>query len=156
VRLSGHGIDVVVPARWEASIFRLPDGEPTLHAASFALPSGDGEFGSRATAAMPRGGIFVAVTEYRTGGGLRAGHGLFAPHGTPGPLRASDFRRNALLVARPGQSGTQRFFTAAGRPFCLYVVRRAGDSGDHETGRRLAELAALLASLRVAPAGGSG
>lgn len=121
MRLGGHGLHVDLPRGWEARIWRHPGGAPTLHAASFALPTHDGDFGSRATAEMHPGDSLLVLTEYQPGGGLRAGRGLFAPR-QPSRLEVGDFRAHALAVARPGQVGCQRFFTAQGRALCLYAV----------------------------------
>src|SRR5262249_32086336 len=64
-RLEAYGISLEVPPGWEGSAFRRDGGEPTVHVASFRLPSRDGEFGTRATGVMPRDGLFLAMTEYR-------------------------------------------------------------------------------------------
>ena len=98
-------------------------------------------------------GVLIALVEFDP---VLAEIGLFGRSGLGLPIRRQDLDTAALQLPDPEQAGHQRFFSLRGRAFCLYVVRRAGDSGDHEAGRRLAELAALLASLRVAPAGGSG
>ena len=118
----GHGMSVDLPSGWEGRIFKRRHGEPTLHAATFALPFDDGEFGSRATARLPAGGAFVTITEYRPGNGLVPGRGLFDAHGLPLPIHRRRFHRNSLLVARRGQRGFQHFFTESGRAFCLYAV----------------------------------
>jgi len=47
---------------------------------------------------------------------------------------------------RPGQVGRQEFFTASGRPFCLYVVISGGRA---ERRRQLAALGVVLRSLRI-------
>ena len=47
--------------------------------------------------------------------------------------------------------GTQHFFTAAGRPFCLYVVLAAGAA---DRRRQLLGVDRVLATLRVEPTGG--
>lgn len=122
-RVAAYGLSIAVARGWDARIFRHPHGEPTLHIASFALPRHDGEFGVHATEAMRAGGVFIAVTEYRPDPHLAPGRGLFAG-GPPTRLESDDFDARALLVARPHQLGHQRFFTAAGRPFCLYAVVR--------------------------------
>jgi hypothetical protein len=142
-RLTAFGLSLAVPARWHARAFRHAGGEPTLHLASFALPAGDGEFGTRATSAMPATGVFIALTEYRARPeALR--HGLFAgrrPDGVP----PQSLSAHALLRQLPGQRGAQRFFSCAGRAFCLYVVA-AGESGT-----LLDTANAALASLAVEP-----
>jgi hypothetical protein len=122
VRLSGHGLSIELPQGWEGRIFRRRHGDPTLHAGTFALPFEDGEFGTRSTGRMPVGATFVTITEYRVGNGLEPGRGLFAHDGVPLPIPRSRFHASQLLVARRGQRGFQHFFTASGRPFCLYAV----------------------------------
>lgn len=159
MRIEAHGIAVEVPDGWEARIFRHPGGEPTLHAGSFPLPHSDGEFGSRATAAMPSGAAFLALTEYRPDRELRPGTGIFASPAPPSALADGDFHPRTLLIARAGQEGLQRFFTAQGRPFCLYVVRHAPrEQTAHEAAaaaaraaRHLGGLTSLLGSLRIHP-----
>ena len=54
--------------------------------------------------------------------GLEPGKGLFASRRIPTTLDPTSFSARGLAHPRPDQAGTQRFFTAAGRPFCLYVV----------------------------------
>lgn len=152
MRIEAHGIGAHVPGGWEARLFRRPGGEPTLHAATFALPGSDGEFGSRATAAMPPGALFLALTEYRPGQGLQAGRGLFAAALPLPPLTGGDFHPRTLLVARPGHEGLQRFFSSAGRPFCLYVVLSRAVGAVVAAEAHLPALNGLLGSLAVAPA----
>lgn len=166
MKLAGAGLEADVPSGWDARIYSRPlaapevlpgpeaspfhrrvqasGGTASLHAASFALPVSDGDFGTGATSSMPAGGAFVAVLEYEVGGGLRPGVGLFAARGAPVPLGRRDFDPRALLRPRPGQLGAQRFFTADGRPFCLYAVlgSEAASAGP------LDELNRLLGSLR--------
>lgn len=138
MRLSAHNISIDLPQGWDGRIFARP-AEPgdrqlargdeyssslaaTLHTANFALPGKDGDFGTVATATMPAPGIFLSLTEYMQGNGLRAGSGLFASRRVPSDLRAEMFSPNSLLLARPGQAGLQRFFAREYRPFCLYIV----------------------------------
>lgn len=123
-------------------------GVATLHAGDFELPLDDGEFGDRSTGAMPSVASFLALTEYSPGDGLKPGVGLFSPRRIPLPLDPASFGSSRLAHPRPGQVGTQHFFTAAGRPFCMYAVV-AGPRA-----RRRAQLLALdrvLRSLRIAP-----
>jgi hypothetical protein len=120
----------------------------TLHAGDFQLPLDDGEFGDASTAAMPEVASFLALTEYLPGAGLTPGVGLYAPRKIPLPLDPASFGVNRLAHPRPGQVGSQHFFTASGRPFCMYAVI-AGP----RTARR-AQLLALdhvLRSLKTAP-----
>ena len=122
MRLAAHRIALDLPRGWEGRIYRRADEDPILHAANFALPATDGDFGSGATALMPARGAFVALKEYRPGPRLTPGAGLFAPRSIPLPLAPGRFHPRALQVGRAGQAGFQHFFTASGRPFCLYAV----------------------------------
>ena len=49
------------------------------------------------------------------------GQALFAPVGRP-HLTPDDFGTQSMQRVIEGQGGAQKFFTEAGRPFCLYVV----------------------------------
>lgn len=153
MRISAHRIEVTLPDGWEGRIYRRHGGDPTLHAATFALPANDGDFGSEATARMPPGGAFLVLTEYRPGGGLVPGEGLFAARTIPHPLVPRHFHPRALLVGRRGQAGTQHFFTAGTRPFCLYAVVSAprGARAAAARGPRLEELNRLIGSVRITP-----
>jgi hypothetical protein len=124
MKLSAHGISVELPDGWEGKIYRRRGGDPTLHAANYALPGWDGDFGSMATEQMPLNGSFLVITEYRPGQGLEPGKGLFAARALPLPLDPRQFRSKTLHIGRRGQLGFQHFFTAAGRPFCLYAVMK--------------------------------
>jgi hypothetical protein len=119
MKLDGYGIEVDLPRGWEGRIYRRAEGDPTLHAATFALHEDDGDFGGRTTGDMAQGQAFVVVTEYDP---ALAGQGLFAPLGVPRDLRPVDLAPNGLMRPRPGLMGVQRFFTASGRALCLYVV----------------------------------
>lgn len=144
-RIDGFGISAAIPDGWEARIHRHGGGEPTLHAATFALPLRDGEFGTRATDRMPAEALFLSLTEYRIGEGLSTRHGLFA-HPPPIALEPENLHPRALLRARPGQRGLQRFFSVSGRAFCLYVVV----SGSARTTHHLAAASHLLRRLEIA------
>ena len=125
MRLAAHRLAVELPPGWEGRIFRHSEGLPTMHAANFPLPMDDADFGSGAVGALRPGGVFLVLTEYDS---ALSGRGLFASHGVPFPLGARDFSPRTLQRALPGQAGVQRFFTTAGRAFCLYVV--VGLGGD--------------------------
>jgi hypothetical protein len=143
MRLAAHGLALEVPRGWEARIFRHAGGAPTLHAANFALPSEDGDFGTRAVEQLTSDGVFVVVTEYDAD---LAGQGLFASEGLPVPLPEDGASPVTLLRRLPGQAGIQRFFSLAGRAFCLYVV-----VGSRPSRRALvSEANRLLRSLVVA------
>jgi len=149
--IEGHGIRVDLGPGWEGRIYRRPHGDPTLHAATFALPADDGDFGSHATEVMPPGGAFLVLTEYRPGRGLEPGRGLFAPGPLPLPLDQARFRPETLLVARRGQRGLQHFFTQAGRPFCLYAVLRAPRSAHAAGADQIDAVERVLRSVEISP-----
>ncbi len=119
MRLEGFGIGIDLPKGWDGRLFKRPEGEATLHAATYGLPASDGDFGPKATRLMPNDGVLVVLTEYRR---RLAGKGLYAPEGLPRKFRAAELNPAGVLGGRAGQAGVQRFFTARGRPFCLYVV----------------------------------
>jgi hypothetical protein len=148
VILDAYGIRVALPAGWSGRVFSRAQDVATLHAANFALPLGDGEFGDRSTALMQSGGAFIALTEYRPGSGLQPGHGLFSPRRIPRRLDPTGFSAAGLAHPRPGQLGVQHFFSANQRPFCLYVVISGPRSGRRQ---QLAAVEHLLSTLRIAP-----
>lgn len=157
-RLQAFGIDLDLPPGWDGRIFkRAPDlaaegvrqsAAPAFtgavaHAATFPLPGERGDFGSGAVEIMGPDDVLVVLFEYEP---TSAGAPLFAARGRPGPLQGDDFRPAALQRTLPGQGGVQRFFTLAGRAFCLYVV-----IGRHAARHRLATRAnALLQGVSVA------
>jgi hypothetical protein len=148
--LKAHGIAVELPRGWEGRIYRRKGGDPTLHAASFALPNADGDFGSVATGRLPVGGGFLSLTEYRPGRGLMPGKGLFASTEIPLPLDPRNFHPHTLHIGRPGQAGFQHFFTADGRPFCLYAVistRAAHPAGAAKAKARISDVNHVLSSV---------
>ena len=162
--IAAEDVGIELPSGWDGRVRRrrrneLPVGEAaiallgaplrehlvTAHVANFALPADDGDFGTGATSGMPRRGVFTSLVEFQPGGGLLPGVGLYAPVGVPGPLASRDFDPSSMLRALPGQAGVQRFFTAAGRPFCLYSV-----IGSHRGAATLVpQINALLASISI-------
>ncbi len=144
--LEAHGLRIELPRGWSGRVFKRPAGGATLHAGDFQLPLDDGEFGDRSTELMPPGATFTALTEYVPGAGLEPGRGLFASRRIPTPLDPTSFSPRGLAHPRPDQAGMQHFFTAAGRPFCLYVVISGARS---ERRRQLATLAVVLRSIRI-------
>jgi hypothetical protein len=152
MRIAAHGIALDLPRSWEGHLYSLPGGDPVLHAASFPLPTADGDFGSGATANLPPHGAFLALKEYRSGPRLVPGVGLFASRSIPLPLPERGFHPRALQVTRAGQAGLQYFFTAAGRPFCLYVViatGRAAPACAAQAPDRVTELSRILSTLEI-------
>jgi hypothetical protein len=149
--LRAHGIEAPLPAGFEGRIFTraASDGAvsyPVAHFASFPLPAQVGDFGAGAVNLLGTSDIFTVLFEY---GPESVGRRLFACQGMPRTLASSDFRPYALRRGLPGQSGTQWFFTEAGRPFTLYVVL-----GSHARRHALApRVNQLLASLSIAPVG---
>lgn len=146
--LTAHGIHVTLPHGWSGRIFSRHGRTATMHIANYALALHDGEFGDRSTSLMHPGASFVALTEYEPGGGLEPRSGLFASGRIPLPLQASAFGASKLAHPRPGQAGMQHFFTASGRPLCLYVVL-AGSRANRR--RQVAEVSHVLRSLRIEP-----
>lgn len=151
--VAAHGLQATLPARWEARLYlrdspgdTSPDpdavrfaahpaayghaGEsmnPVLHLANFALPPGRGDYGSGAVERMGPAHAFVSLVEFDA---AEAGRPLFAARGLPRP-DVADFAPNQLQRRLAGQLGLQRFFTEAGRAFCLFAVlgsrRHAGE-----------------------------
>jgi hypothetical protein len=127
-RLSGSGLSIDVVRGWEAEISTAPlDGvtaagvgheQPVLHAANFGLPVQRGEYGAGAMQIMGPRHVFLSLVEFER---EAAGTPLF-DHPRPGPLTTTDLDPSQLQLARAGQTGCQRFFTEAGRAFCLYAV----------------------------------
>lgn len=143
--LSAHGIHVELPPGWSGRAFSR-QGLARLHAGDFALALADGEFGDQSTGRMPTPATFLALAEYRPGGGLEPGQGLFASRKLPLPLDPTAFATTRLAHPRPGQEGMQHFFTRAGRPFCLYVVV-SGARSERRTQLLAADL--VLRSLKI-------
>jgi len=145
VRTAAHGLAVDVPAGWEARIVRPPQSAPYLHVASFTLGVDSGQFGASVTSRMGPDQAFAALVEYLVDGHVRPDSGLFGSRRWQPRLRLGEFSHDRLQVMRPGHLGAQRFFTTAGRPFCLYAVvspvRR-------RPAQLVGELSAVLATLR--------
>lgn len=144
--LDAHGVKLELPRGWSGHLFER-DELVGMHAASYPVALADtSTFGDESTGRLRAGQAFAALVEYRPGKGLTPGHGLYAPARIPLPLDPTSFSPRRLAHARPGQVGTQHFFTAAGRPFCAYVVV----SGDRMQRRAaLAAVDRLLRSLVV-------
>ena len=119
MRLQGHALAVNLPPSWEGRIFRHHGGEATLHAANFALPAEDGDYGAKATGSMGSRGAFVALTEFEP---ELTDTALFHHRGMPRKIRPAELSPRTMMRTRPGQAGMQRFFREQGRAFCLYVV----------------------------------
>jgi hypothetical protein len=148
-RLRAHGIGVALPDGFEGRIFVRPQvsdatSYPVAHFATFPLPADVADFGGGAVTLMGPGDIFAVLFEY---GPESVGKALFARHGMQRSLTTSDFRPTVLRRGLGGQSGTQWFFTEAGRPFTFYAVL-----GSHaRRGLLVPRLNTLLATLTVSP-----
>lgn len=130
--ISGGGIGVDLPAGWDAEIYQRT-ANPTagallgvteqtnavLHAANFALPTVRGDFGSGAVEIMTDEDLLIVLFEYNPEDAAAA---LFEHAGIPLPLAVEDFDPHQMQRSLPGLAGCQRFFNAAGRAWCLYVV----------------------------------
>lgn len=145
--LAAEGINVKLPTGWEGVIGRhteLEDGSVrnvVAHFASFPLPARRGDFGGGAVELMNASDAFVVLFEY---GREAAGTALFAADRIP-EIASGHFDRTAIQRPMPLQSGVQRFFTVAGRAFCLYVV-----VGSHvDRADVLPAINKLMASLQI-------
>ena len=135
--IEGGGIRIDLPSGWDAEIYRrISASQPSsataaddarreeqtnavLHTANFALPADRGDFGSGAVEVMRSSDLLVVLFEYNPEDASRA---LFEHVGIPLPLVVSDFSPNAMQRPLKGLLGTQQFFQASGRAWCLYVV----------------------------------
>ncbi len=153
MRVTAPGISLDLPAGWEAEIDggageRQPGMEPVttprVHLANFALPAVRGDFGSGAVEQMIDGDVLLCLLEESA---TAVGSRLHGHTGVP-RVHADDFSPNAMQRPLRGQSGTQLFFTEAGRAFVLYVVL-----GSHAS--RLSRIDAVnqvLAGISIEPA----
>jgi hypothetical protein len=146
MRVAAHGLSIDAPHGWEARVFRRPGAAPVLHVASFALHRDDGDYGAAATGRMRGDDVFAALLEFRIDEAVQPGVGLFEDSAGVPTLRTPDFAPAQLQVTRPGHLGCQRFFSAHGRPFCLYAVLRPAR---RRPARLVRELRDVLATLRI-------
>lgn len=167
MRFDRSGIAVTLPPGWEAALHRreqapagaqlqalsdrvlaatAPDAttHPVLHAASFPLPPDRGDYGSGAVDVMTATDVLITLVEFHPDATATA---LFATPGPPRALTSDDFGAQSLQRVLTGQSGCQRFFSASGRAFCLYVVL-----GSHARRHLLVPVVnALLETLEITP-----
>ena len=155
MKLEAHGLRVDTPEGWEARITRhiAPhDGtstKPVLHAATFAIPEGAGDYGSRAVEAMESDDVFLALIEF---GEEAVDSALFARSDFPRKLNPHEFRSDGMQRWIPGQAAYQKFFTHDGRAFVLYIV--IGNHADRVALARTAEtLLATIHPMRHPPVG---
>lgn len=160
--VSSMGVSVGLPPGWDARIFRRPPSAPpdragasaaapeatthsVTHAANFALPTDTGDFGSSAVEVMGPGDVLVVLFEYHPDSTAEP---LFRGQGPPRSLPPDAFSPSRLQRTLPGQAGTQVFFSASGRAFCLYVV--LGSFADRH--RLVPAVNAVLGSIDIRPA----
>jgi hypothetical protein len=155
VRVEALGIGADLPPGWEARITRRDPAQaraagavgtphPVAHLATFPLPEDRGDYGSGAVDRMTAADALVVLVEHDP---TSVGTALFAPVGLPRDLRPGDFDPMGLQRTIPGQAGHQRFFTEAGRAFCLYVVL-----GAHRAAVALVpQVNAVLRTIRIDP-----
>ena len=147
--LTGEGISVELPVGWEGAIYRRASevGEvphPVVHIATFPLPADRGDFGNGAVNVMGFDDVLIVLLEYDS---ASVGTALFRRAGMPRKLAGTDFSPTTLQKMIVGHAGAQRFFTEAGRAFCLYVV-----IGAYQRAARLAaDASAVLATVRIDP-----
>lgn len=135
--INGGGITIDLPAGWDAEIYQrtanttsasllgvIENTNAVMHAANFALPAARGDFGSGAVEVMTEEDLLIVLFEYNP---EDASAPLFEHAGMPLPLAVDDFDPNQMQRALHGLAGCQRFFNAAGRAWCLYVVAAQAD-----------------------------
>jgi hypothetical protein len=147
--IGAHGITANLPQAFEGRIFVRPATVgvtyPVGQFATFPIPDDVGDFGSGAVTLMGPSDVFATLFEY---GPESVGAALFAHEGRPVGLTEDDFSPMVLRRGIPGQSGTQWFFTEAGRPFSFYAVL-----GSHGLRAALVpHVNTLLTSLTLSPA----
>jgi hypothetical protein len=146
--IRAHGIASQLPNGFEGKIFvravQIGTAYTVAQFATFPLPDDVGDFGSGAVNLMGPSDVYVTLFEY---GPESVGTALFSRQGPPTALSPDDFSPTVLRRGLPGQSGTQWFFTEAGRPFSFYAVL-----GSHlQRVALVPRVNALLASLAVSP-----
>ena len=156
-------MSVELPPGWDGRIYRRPSSPPStlghsstgptaqgattrpvVHAANFPLPVEVADFGNGAVELMGPDNVLVVLFEY---GPESATTALFAGGSKPRSLTVESFSPSTLHRTLPGQAGTQVFFSAAGRAFCLYVV--LGSFADRE--RLVPVVNSVLQSLKIGP-----
>jgi hypothetical protein len=147
--IRAHGIAAQLPTRFEGRIFVRPASVgvsyPVGQFATFPIPDDIGDFGSGAVTLMGPNDVFATLFEY---GPESLGTALFGSQGRPSSFTSDDFSPMRLRRGIPGQSGTQRFFTEAGRPFSFYAVL-----GSHlMRGSLVPSVNELISSLFISPA----
>ncbi len=141
-----------MPAGWDGRIYRRKDNGdggstlPVFHASTYSLRSESGgeggDFGSTVVPMLGPSDVFVSIVEY----GAPATARIFSERtGIPGPLQPPDFHPSVMQRLVPGMAGTQLFFNASDRAFCLYAV--IGSFAD--AGTLCGKVNELLASVEI-------
>ena len=151
-RLEAHGLSILVPTGWEASITLTHGDSPgengaeghdhaVLHLANFPLPSPRGDFGGDVLEVMLPNQIFLALVEFDR---EAVATPLYRQRGLA-TITAEGFRRETMHRPFLGQAGHQQFFNQAGRAFCLYSA-----IGSYRERQRLSVgVMMVMASLRI-------
>jgi hypothetical protein len=148
VVLDGDGLRIELPAGWHGRFLRSSPHLSALQAGDFPLVEEDDELGEQSTQRMVPGSVFLSLTEYLPGSGMRADQGAFSQSGIDLPLDPTQFSPGRVADPRPGQTGTQQSFSEAGRAFSLYVVIAGGRS---ERRRQLLVADHVLGTLSISP-----
>lgn len=126
--LRAHGIAVALHRGWEARVW-VPDlpppaeNHPVVRLANFALPSSRNTYAEDVADALRPGQVVASLAEFSP---ALADRGLYAPQGVR-RVHVGDLDPRAVQRQGHGRAGVQRFFSANGRAFSLYVVAREGD-----------------------------
>ena len=124
VPIAAMGLAVTPPTGWEAAIYRRPAANgaqtyPILHAATVALPADRGDYGAGVVELLGPDDVFVSILDF---GPDAARSPLFSGLSAVPGLTPDAYRPRQLQRTIRGQAGVQRFFSMAGRGFCLYSV----------------------------------
>ena len=125
--LRGHGLALSIERGWEARIF-MPqepppaENHPIVRLANFALPTTADTYAEDVADALRPGQVVASLVEFSP---RLADRGLYASTGMPA-FGLDDLDPRALQRHVPGRYGLQRFFSAGGRAFSLYVIARDG------------------------------
>lgn len=148
-QIQAFGIAALLPSGFEGRIFRRQasggtQAYPVAQFATMALPpvADAGDFGGGIVQLLGPADVFVVLFEY---GPESLGTSLFAHEGLPRTIPSYQFLPYRLRRGIPGQSGTQVFFTASGRPFTIYAV--LGSTAEAPLG--VAKVNALLTGMSI-------
>jgi hypothetical protein len=174
VDLQGNGLLLDLPPAWSGRLFTHigdedSDNRPTVHMASFALPTDDADFGGGVISAMSGANDFVSLIEYTpdcyvpddiyvetvTEDSAASLLDSFLDPSVSGfdnglpTLAAADFGPEAVYgeTAPVNATALQTAFSLAGRPFYLYTV--VGDVSHLSSS--VATVNSILQTLVVSP-----